>query len=88
MSKESTSVSVGFPLASILTVIFVIAKLMGTVAWSWWWVFSPLWISALLGIGVFVIIIIMVVAAIIAVIAAILDKFTGTRCCGTPGKSR
>lgn len=71
MSKESTSVSVGFPLASILTVIFVIAKLMGTVAWSWWWVFSPLWISALFGIGIFAIV--MIFAAIAVIIAALVD---------------
>ena len=43
MSTENTS---GFPLVSILTIIFVIAKLAGLVTWSWWWVFSPLLISA------------------------------------------
>ena len=43
MSTESTSA--GFPLASILTIIFVIAKLAGLVTWSWWWVFSPILIS-------------------------------------------
>lgn len=32
----------GLGLASILTIIFVIAKLFGLVAWSWWIVFSPL----------------------------------------------
>jgi hypothetical protein len=43
MSTESTSE--GFPLASILTIMFVIAKFMGLVTWSWWWVFSPILIS-------------------------------------------
>lgn len=32
----------GLGLASILTIIFVVAKLFGLVAWSWWIVFSPL----------------------------------------------
>lgn len=32
----------GLGLASILTIIFVVAKLFGLIAWSWWIVFSPL----------------------------------------------
>ncbi|MBO0473255.1 hypothetical protein JZO86_06015 [Enterococcus ureasiticus] len=28
-------------LVSILTIIFVVAKLFGLIAWSWWLVFSP-----------------------------------------------
>ncbi len=31
-------------LCSILTIIFVIAKIMGYITWSWWMVFSPIWI--------------------------------------------
>jgi hypothetical protein len=36
----------------LLTIIFVIAKLAGWIAWSWLWVLAPLWIGflALLGI--------------------------------------
>lgn len=29
----------------ILTIVFVCAKLFGAIAWSWGWVFSPLWIG-------------------------------------------
>ena len=29
----------------LLTVIFVVAKITGHLAWSWWLVFSPLWIG-------------------------------------------
>ena len=32
----------------LLTIIFVILRLCGVIAWSWWWVFSPLWITAIL----------------------------------------
>lgn len=32
----------------LLTIIFVILRLCGVIAWSWWWVFSPLWIMAIL----------------------------------------
>lgn len=30
----------------LLTLLFVGAKLFGFIDWSWWWVFSPLWIEA------------------------------------------
>ena len=39
---------IGLP--TLLTIIFVILKLTGAIAWSWWWVFSPLWIVFVLGI--------------------------------------
>jgi hypothetical protein len=29
-------------LPTILTIIFVTLKLCGVIAWSWWWVFSPI----------------------------------------------
>lgn len=31
-------------LTTLLFVVFLILKLCGVIAWSWWWVFSPLWI--------------------------------------------
>ena len=35
-------------LTTVLLVIFVVLKLVGSIAWSWWWVLSPLWIPAVL----------------------------------------
>jgi hypothetical protein len=32
-------------LIPVLTIIFVVAKIAGYLSWSWWWVFSPLWIG-------------------------------------------
>lgn len=32
-------------ISSILTIIFVIAKIFGYLNWSWLWVLSPLWIT-------------------------------------------
>lgn len=32
---------------SLLTVLFIGLKLVGSITWSWWWVLSPLWIGAL-----------------------------------------
>ena len=39
MDKEVSSSGCGLP--TILTVIFVIAKLAGVIEWSWWIVFLP-----------------------------------------------
>jgi membrane protein YdbS with pleckstrin-like domain len=41
-----------FPLASVLTIVFVVLKLSGVITWSWWWVFSPMWISAALALSI------------------------------------
>ena len=38
----------GLGLMSVLTIIFVVLKLVGTINWSWWWVLSPMWISSAL----------------------------------------
>lgn len=35
-------------LGSILTIVFVVLRLTDNIDWSWWWVLSPLWISAAL----------------------------------------
>lgn len=32
----------------LLTIAFIVLKLMGTITWSWLWVLSPLWISLVL----------------------------------------
>lgn len=53
--KASAACGTGFPLASILTTIFVLAKLFGAISWSWWWVFAPLWISSAITVAVLVI---------------------------------
>lgn len=47
---NNNKVEVRFPLVEILTIIFVVAKLVGTITWSWCWVLSPLWLPwALIG---------------------------------------
>jgi hypothetical protein len=46
MSKSSSSSSGGIGFAGLLTILFIALKLLGKIDWSWWWVLSPLWISA------------------------------------------
>lgn len=32
-------------LSTVLFVVFLVLKLTGLIAWSWWWVTAPLWIG-------------------------------------------
>lgn len=54
------------PLSTILFILFFLAKIFDKIDWSWWWVFSPLWIpfAILLGIlsiiGLFYLIILII----------------------------
>ena len=32
---------------TLLLILFIGLKLAGVIDWSWWWVFSPLWIPLL-----------------------------------------
>jgi hypothetical protein len=50
---------------------FLVLKLTGLIAWSWWWVLSPLWIPIALGFSavLFVVVILFLFAAIAAVLA-------------------
>lgn len=34
----------GMGLGGVLLVVFIILKLCKVIAWSWWWVLSPIWI--------------------------------------------
>jgi hypothetical protein len=34
----------GTSILGLLTIAFVVLKLTGVIAWSWWWVLAPLWI--------------------------------------------
>jgi len=51
MSNNTSTSSGGIGFPGLLTVLFIGLKLTGYISWSWWWVLSPLWISALLAIA-------------------------------------
>lgn len=55
---ENSRSSGGISFAGLLTIVFIVLKLVGTIQWSWVWVLSPLWISILAGIALGVIFII------------------------------
>jgi hypothetical protein len=40
----------GISLSTALTTTFIVLKLCNVIAWSWWWVLSPLWIPFAIGV--------------------------------------
>ncbi len=44
MSDNVTVSGGGIGFCGLLAVLFIGLKLTGFIAWSWWWVISPLWI--------------------------------------------
>ena len=48
-------------LAVLLTVVFVVLKLVGTIAWSWWLVFLPLIIYVALDILAIIVLIVLTI---------------------------
>lgn len=57
MANTSSSSSSGIGFVGLLTVAFIVLKLTGYIDWSWWWVLSPMWISAILGVAIVVIVV-------------------------------
>jgi hypothetical protein len=68
MSEHKTSVQIGPSGPILLTIVFVLLKVYEKIDWSWWWVFSPLWIGAALAL------LFMAFVVAIAVIAGISEN--------------
>jgi hypothetical protein len=54
-SSSSSSGGIGF--VGLLTIVFIVLKLIGYITWSWVWVLSPLWIGFvifLIVLGIFI----------------------------------
>ncbi len=51
--EQNTNVraSGGIGFVGLLTIAFIVLKLVGVISWSWFWVLSPIIISLVLGIG-------------------------------------
>ena len=48
MSSNRNSSSSGIGICGVLTIVFIVLKLVGVINWSWLWVLCPLWINILL----------------------------------------
>lgn len=42
----------GISLSGVLTIVFIVLKLVDVIDWSWWWVLSPVWIPIALWIAI------------------------------------
>ena len=45
---KTTNSGGGIGFCGLLTIAFIVLKLLGKITWSWVWVLSPLWICVLL----------------------------------------
>ena len=43
-NNKKITISFATPLTVIVFLAFFFAKIFDKIDWSWWWVFSPLWI--------------------------------------------
>lgn len=46
--RHRTTVNGGIGFTGLLTIVFIVLKLLGIITWSWFWVLSPIWIDAIL----------------------------------------
>lgn len=62
MNRRNNDVKVtyqGIGFTGILTIVFIVLKLLGKISWSWVWVLAPLWISFAFGLLMFVVLIVL-----------------------------
>ena len=61
METANKNIQIGCisPLSVIVFLAFFYAKISDKIDWSWWWIFSPLWIPLLITIIIFSIIFIL-----------------------------
>ena len=59
------------PITIILFLAFFFAKIFDKIDWSWWWVFSPLWIPLV------IVVVIMGFIALLFGIIAVIDLING-----------
>lgn len=62
---SSSETGGGIGLCGFLFLIFLVLKLCGVIAWSWWWVTAPLWIPMAIGLVLCVVFVLLLVAAAI-----------------------
>lgn len=68
---SSSGGGVGF--LGLLTIAFVVLRLLGKITWSWWWVISPLWLGAA------ALVAIVLAGALVAVLAVVIREWLPAR---------
>ena len=62
MSRKEVVTSNGIGFTGLLTIVFIVLKLVGVINWSWVWVLAPFWIPLAL---IFAFLIIAVILSLI-----------------------
>ncbi|MHA1435446.1 MAG: hypothetical protein ACTSO7_16515 [Candidatus Heimdallarchaeota archaeon] len=75
--RSAGSGGMGLPL--LLTIIFLILKLTDVITWKWYWVFSPLWIAASLGVLFFLVIGFILLLAVVGIASASSGAIVGIK---------
>lgn len=60
-SNNNNTASGGIGFTGLLTVAFIVLKLTGVIDWSWLWVLSPIWITALIAIAILLIVVLVAI---------------------------
>ena len=47
-NNDSNRTGGGISFTGLLTIVFIVLKLLGVITWSWVWVLSPIWITLVL----------------------------------------
>jgi hypothetical protein len=66
MSNTSihSNTSGGIGICGATFIVFLVLKLTGHIAWSWWWVTAPLWIPVVIVLGV------LLIAVVVAIVVS------------------
>lgn len=62
MNKRKPS-SGGIGFSGLLTIVFIVLKVLGYIEWGWIWVFAPIWIPLLLAMVILLVAFVFVVVA-------------------------
>ena len=65
MSENISSSNSGIGFVGLLTIAFIVLKLCHVISWSWVWILSPIWISVIVGIVIFLIILAIIMLRIL-----------------------
>ena len=66
-TENKFTIKLATPITLIIFILFFLAKIFDKIDWSWWWVFSPLWMP-------FAFVLLFVIGWILAiVITALID---------------
>lgn len=61
MAESTSNNGGGIGFVGLLTIVFITLKLTGYIAWSWWWVLSPMWIPVAVVVAIIVVFVIVAV---------------------------